>query len=192
MNETALLRRIRVLLLIFVIGLILSGVTAFPLGIEARGLDRFLHGGGWPVARHLPFLTSWIDQVSTGLTAAYARYPFIAYGTDWLAFAHLSIAVAFWGPYREPVRNIWVLKFGLIACAGIIPLALICAPLRHIPLWWTAVDSSFGVFGAIPLYLAFRLTRRLERFETSGAQPPAGTPIAAAVVREQFDGSVGR
>ncbi len=176
MNETALLRRIRVLLLIFVVGLILSGVTAFPLGVEARALDRFLHGPGWPAARHLPFLTSWIDRVSAGLTAAYARAPYLAYGTDWLAYGHLSIAVAFWGPYREPVRNVWVLKFGLIACAGIIPLALICAPLRDIPLWWIAVDSSFGVFGAIPLYLALRLTRRLEA-AASGA--PAGPGPAA-------------
>ncbi len=84
--------------------------------------------------------------------------------------------MAFWGPYREPVRNVWVLKFGLIACAGIIPLALICAPLRDIPLWWIAVDSSFGVFGAIPLYLALRLTRRLEA-AASGA--PAGPGPAA-------------
>lgn len=162
MDETETLRRIRLLLGLFVVGLILSGVTAFPLGIEARALDRFLHGPAWPLARHLPFLTTWIDRVSAGLTAAYARYPFIAYGTDWLAFGHLSIAVAFWGPYREPVRNVWVLKFGLIACAGVVPLALICAPLRGIPLWWIAVDSSFGVFGAVPLYAAYRLTRGLE------------------------------
>ena len=125
MDETATLRRIRVLLAVFVVGLILSGVTAFPLGIEARAAQRLLDGPGWPVARHLTFLTSWIDRVSTGLTATYARYPFIAYGTDWLAFGHLTIAVAFWGPYREPVRNIWVLKFGLIACAGVVPLALL-------------------------------------------------------------------
>ena len=162
MDETATLRRVRLLIAVFVVGLVLSGVTAFPLGIEARALDRFLHGPGWPAARHLSFLTGWIDQVSTGLTATYARYPYIAYGTDWLAFGHLTIAVAFWGPYREPVRNIWVLKFGLFACVGVVPLALICAPLRDIPLWWTAVDSSFGIFGAIPLYAAYRLTRGLE------------------------------
>ena len=177
MEETATLRRIRVLLALFVVGLILSGVTAFPLGIEARAVDRFLHGPGWPVARHLTFLTSWIDRVSSGLTVTYARYPFIAYGTDWLAFGHLTIAVAFWGPYREPVRNIWVMNFGLIACAGVIPLALICAPLRHIPLWWIAVDSSFGVFGAIPLYAAYRLTRRLE---DAARTTPAAPTVAAA------------
>ena len=161
MDETATLRRIRMLLALFVVGLILSGVTAFPLGIEARAVDRFLHGPGWPVARHLTFLTSWIDRVSAGLTVTYAKYPFIAYGTDWLAFGHLSIAVAFWGPLRDPVRNVWVLKFGLIACAGVVPLALVCAPLRDIPLWWIAVDSSFGVGGAVPLLWALRLTRRL-------------------------------
>lgn len=177
MNESAAQRKIRLLIALFVVGLVLSGATAFPLGIEARALDRFLHGPGWPVARHLPFLTTWIDRVSAGLTDAYSRYPFIAYGTDWLAFGHLTIAVSFWGPYRDPVRNIWVLKFGLIACAGIIPLALICAPLRDIPLWWTAVDSSFGVFGAIPLYAALRLTRRLE---TSSRSTLLETGVAPA------------
>ena len=175
MDETATLRRIRLLLAVFVVGLIISGVTAFPLGIEARAADRFLHGPGWPLARHLPFLTGWIDRVSGGLTATYDRYPFVAYGTDWLAFGHLTIAVAFWGPYREPVRNIWVLKFGLIACAGVVPLALICAPLRHIPLWWIAVDSSFGIFGAIPLYAAYRLARGLEDGGRAASAAPSVT-----------------
>ncbi|SCF41963.1 hypothetical protein [Micromonospora mirobrigensis] len=32
------------------------------------------------------------------------------YGTDWLAFAHLVLAVAFWGPLRDPVRNVWVVQ----------------------------------------------------------------------------------
>lgn len=184
MNETETLRRIRLLLGLFVVGLILSGVTAFPLGIEARALDRFLHGPGWPLARHLTWLTAWIDRVSVGLSAAYARYPFIAYGTDWLAFGHLSIAVAFWGPYREPVRNIWVLKFGLIACAGVVPLALICAPLRDIPLWWIAVDSSFGIFGAVPLYAAYRLTRGLELRQLREAQQQAGPQVSGISIAE--------
>jgi hypothetical protein len=156
------LRRIRFWIIVFVIGLVFSGVTAFPLGVEARALDRFLHGAAWPVARHLPGFTGWIDRASAGLTDVYARYPFVAYGTDWLAFAHLTIAVAFYGPYRDPVRNIWVVQFGLIACLGVVPLALICAPLRHLPLWWMPIDISFGVFGALPLLIVYRLTRRLE------------------------------
>lgn len=172
--EAAVIRRIRILVGLFVVGLVLSGVTAFPLGVEARALDRFLHGSAWPVARHLPFLVAWIDRASAGLTAAYARFPFLAYGTDWLAYGHLTIAAAFWGPYRDPVRNVWVLKFGLIACAGVIPLALICAPLRGVPLWWTPVDGSFGIFGALPVYAAYRLARGLE-----AAAAPAGAQFAA-------------
>lgn len=34
-------------------------------------------------------------------------------------------------------------------------------PLRGIPFWWSLVDMSFGVFGAIPLLLAYRLIRQL-------------------------------
>ena len=79
----------------------------------------------------------WIVRVRQGLDTADADYPFLLYGTDWLAFAHLVIAVAFYGPYRDPVRNIWVVEFGMIACAGIVPLALICGPIRGIPFWWT-------------------------------------------------------
>src|SRR4029079_19348442 len=94
-----------------------------------------------------------------GLRDTYARYPFIAYGTDWLALAHLVLAILFVGPYRDPVRNKWVIDFGLIACAAVIPLALICGPLRGIPLYWRLIDCSFGVFGAIPLLYCVHLTR---------------------------------
>lgn len=101
--------------------------------------------------------------VVSGLADTGHRYPFMSYGTDWLAFAHLVIAVAFWGPLRDPVRNVWVVQFGMIACAGIVPLALVCGPIRGIPPFWTAVDLSFGVFGVIPLALAYRHIRSLER-----------------------------
>lgn len=170
-QRSAVERRIRLSIVVFVVGLVVSGITAFPLGVEARTLDSFLHGDAWPMARHLPGFVDWIDYVSTGITSTYARYPFVAYGTDWLAFAHLTIAVAFWGPYRDPVRNIWVLRFGLIACGGVVPLALICAPLRGLPLWWTPIDISFGVFGAIPLLVALRLTRGLERMSNGATAP---------------------
>lgn len=76
----------------------------------------------------------WVERVNEGITATNARYPFLAYGRDWLAFAHLVIAMAFIGPYLDPVRNKWVITFGLIACGGVIPLALIAGPIRGIPL----------------------------------------------------------
>jgi hypothetical protein len=35
----------------------------------------------------------------------------------------------------------------MIACAGIVPLALICGHLRGIPFWWQLADMSFGIVG---------------------------------------------
>ncbi|RBL84536.1 hypothetical protein DDE05_23215, partial [Streptomyces cavourensis] len=76
------------------------------------------------------------------------------------------------------VRNIWVIEFGMIACAGIIPLALICGPIRGIPFWWSVIDMSFGVFGVIPLLIVRRMIKRLEVLErAASATPPA--PVAA-------------
>ena len=87
------------------------------------------------------------------------------------------IAVAFWGPLRDPVRNVWVVQFGMIACAAIVPLAVICGPIRGIPPWWTLIDISFGVLGIIPLLVAYRLIRRLER--ESALPSPQADPTAA-------------
>ncbi|MFE2430730.1 hypothetical protein ACFXJ5_28790 [Streptomyces sp. NPDC059373] len=163
-ERLALERRIRVLV-VFVVCLVLSGLTAFPLVHELRWVD----------AMNLPgALGDWIARVRVGLDATDAKYPFVLYGTDWLAFAHLVIAVAFYGVYRDPVRNIWVVEFGMIACVGIIPLALICGPIRGIPSWWTVIDMSFGVLGIIPLYALRRMIRRLE---LPASPATAGTPL---------------
>ena len=155
------LRAIRIWLVIFIVCLVISGLTAFPLETELRLAASILHAtvvGEW-----MPQLTEWIDRVRDALIVTNERYPFIAYGTDWLAFAHLVLAILFVGPYRDPVRNKWVLDFGLIACAAVIPLALIAGPLRGIPFGWRLIDCSFGLLGAIPLYLARRHALALER-----------------------------
>ena len=90
---------------------------------------------------------------ATGYAPAYSPHDrcYNAYGTDWLAFAHLVIAVAFVGPLRDPVKNVWVVEWGMIACLSVIPLALICGPIRGIPFCWQIIDCSFGVVGVIPL-----------------------------------------
>ena len=152
------MRTIRVCLAVFMLGLFVSGVTAFPLVHDVAwlaGVVRVVAPGSG--------LLAWVLRVNAGLDATAASYPFLAYGTDWLAFAHLVFAVAFVGPWRDPVRNKWVIEFGLIACAGILPLAIIAGAARGIPLWWRVGDCSFGVFGAIPLWIALRETRRMER-----------------------------
>ncbi|UQI45133.1 hypothetical protein M1P56_12625 [Streptomyces sp. HU2014] len=164
-GRSALKRRIRIWLIVFIVGLVLSGLTAFPLVTEVRWMEEVLGSGASPVPEHLPGLMEWVVRVREGLDATDAKYPFVLYGTDWLAFAHLVIAVAFYGPYRDPVRNIWVIEFGVIACAGIVPLALICGSVRGIPFYWQLVDMSFGVFGVIPLLVVRRLIKRLEAYE---------------------------
>jgi hypothetical protein len=157
----ATISRVRFWLILFVVGLLVSGVTAFPLESESRLLVNVLHGGWSPAPERLPALVHWLDRVHSGPADTNREYPFIAYGTDWLAFAHLVIAVAFWGPIKDPVRNIWVVQFGMIACVAVIPLALIAGSIRGIPWWWQLIDMSFGIFGIIPLLLAYREIRRL-------------------------------
>jgi hypothetical protein len=157
------LRRVRFWLAVFMAGLVVSGITAFPLQTEIGRLASLLRTGPLrPIAESTQLLP-WIERVNQGLSATNAQYPFLAYGTDWLAFAHLVIAIAFIGPYIDPVRNKWVITFGLIACAGVLPLALIAGPVRGIPLPWRMIDCSFGVLGCIPLLLCRHSIRALER-----------------------------
>jgi hypothetical protein len=157
------LHRIRFWLAIFIAGLVVSGVTAFPLQTEISQLASILHASWLRPIAEFTGLLSWVEHVKEALFATNARYPFLAYGTDWLAFAHLVIAVAFVGPYIDPVRNKWIITFGLIACAGVVPLALIAGHVRGIPLPWRFVDSSFGVLGAVPLLACRHSILALER-----------------------------
>ena len=152
---------IRAWLVFFIAALVVSGVTAFPLEAEVTLGSSILHAT--PAAEWFPWLVEWIDVVRYGLTDTYESYPWIAYGTDWLAFAHLVIAIAFIGPFRDPVRNVWVIQWGMIACVAVIPLALIAGTIRGLPWGWMLIDMSFGIFGIIPLIIVLRLTRRLER-----------------------------
>ena len=160
--------QIRAWVIFFIIGLAISGLTAFPLEAELRFVSTVLHATAAPT--FAPDLVEWIDRVRDALIDTNNRYPFMAYGTDWLAFAHVMIAIAFIGPLRDPVRNIWVIQFGMIACAGVIPLALIAGAVRGIPFYWQLIDMSFGVFGIIPLLIVYRLIRKLEREQTTAAE----------------------
>ena len=154
--QTKHFRRVRFWLAVFIAGLVLSGVTAFPLESELRWLVTFLHSGSLKSMAEATGLLPWIERVYLALSSTNARYPFLAYGTDWLAFAHLVLAAAFIGPYIDPVRNKWVITFGLIACAGVIPLALIAGVIRGIPLPWRLLDCSFGILGCVPLLICRR------------------------------------
>lgn len=157
MEVTALQKQIRVLLILFIIGLVLSGITAFPIETELK----IAHDAISKNALRND-LTNWLEQVYTGVHETNQKYPFIAYGTDWLAFAHIVIAIAFIGPLRDPVKNIWVIQFGIIACLAVFPLALIEGPFRGIPRFWQIIDCSFGITGGALLIVCWRKARKLE------------------------------
>src|SRR5437870_13113633 len=83
--------------------------------------------------------------------------------SDLLAFGHFVIAIAFIGPLRNPVKNIWVVEFGMIACVLVVPFALVMGGVRGIPFGWRLVDCSFGVFGIIPLWFCRQQIKHLTK-----------------------------
>ena len=167
MEPDQLERRIRWLLIFFIVGLVLSGVTAFPIEAELRWLTGVLGAGADARPGDYGGLMHWLLTVRDGVIETNRAYPFLAYGTDWLAFAHLAIAALFVGPLRDPVRNVWVVQWGMIACVAVVPLALVAGPVREIPFYWRLVDASFGVIGIVPLWLCLRYIRALERLRAT-------------------------
>jgi hypothetical protein len=162
LSASGLKLRFRVGLMLFIIGLIASGMTAFFLRPEVDWLASFLGVSPNADLASLRGLRYWIGFVREGLHHSYATYPFLAYGTDWLAFAHLAIAVFFIGPLCRPTEHDWALISGIIACAGVILLALICGPLRGIPPYWRLIDCSFGSFGVVPLLYCLVISQRIK------------------------------
>jgi hypothetical protein len=158
MNEEQLKKRIRIWIVLFIIGLALSGITAFPIETELAFLSG--HSSIFPAA-----MGHWINTIYDAVKNTNQKYPYLAYGTDWLAFGHLVIATTFIGPLKDPVKNIWVIQFGMIACVMVFPLAFIAGPIRGIPVYWRCIDCCFGVFGIIPLYVCYKNIRKLGRIQ---------------------------
>ncbi len=67
------------------------------------------------------------------------------------------------GAIRDPVHNIWIFAFGMIACVLVVPYAFVFGATRGIPIWWRLIDCSFGILGAIPLLYVLRVSRRIRR-----------------------------
>lgn len=147
------LYRIRICIGIVIFGLFLSGITAFPIETELLWLLTY--------SEYLPDLIyNWLNTVHQAIHESNQKYPFLSYGTDWLAFAHLVLAILFIGPFKDPVKNIWVIEFGMISCILILPLALIAGSIRGIPFYWRLIDCSFGVIGIIPLWFAYKMAKK--------------------------------
>jgi hypothetical protein len=164
-REVQLRRRIKALTWLFIIGLVLSGATAIPLGIELNWLVSWTGARQlveMPASTNAPAWALWLVKVQASLHEMTDTAPFVFYGTDWLAFGHFAIAIAFIGALRNPVRNRWLFDFGLIACVLVLPYALVFGAIRGIPFWWRLIDCSFGVFGFIPLWRCRKWAKELE------------------------------
>jgi len=163
MNREQILRgRIRSWTWVFIGGLVISGATAIPLVTELEWLTRWAGLENQTSATTASTLGRWLLTTREALHDTAAHHPLLFYGTDWLAFGHFVIAVAFIGALRDPVRNRWLFDFGLMACALVIPFALIFGAIRDIPCFWRLIDCSFGAFGAIPLWWCRRWSAELE------------------------------
>jgi hypothetical protein len=132
---------------LFIMVLFISGLTVLPAELELKtALAMVPQGSG---------VYKWLDKILDAYMSVAANKNFLLYGYDWLAFAHFVLAILFIGPYKDPVKNIWVIEFGMIASVLILPFAFIAGGIRGIPVWWRLVDCSFGVFGFLLLWYCY-------------------------------------
>ena len=151
-----IITKIRLVIGFMVFAIVISGITAFPVETELEWLlhHPYLIPG---------FAEEWLQNVHAALKETNQKYPMLAYGFDWLAFAHIVIAMAFIGPYRDPIKNEWVIDWAMLARLAVFPLAFIAGPIRQIPIFHIIIDCAFGFFGLIPLYICKRWIQQLKR-----------------------------
>lgn len=148
MTKIKRLKLVKRLILAFIVCLFISGLTAIPVEPQLEFLLNVLPQKG--------SFYYWIQKVLTAYQEVDKTAPFLLYGYDWLAFAHFVLAILFIGPYRNPLRNIWVIEFGLIACVLVIPYAFVAGYFRGISIGWRIIDCSFGVVGFGVLWVCYQ------------------------------------
>src|SRR3990172_9391582 len=84
LTEQQLKTRIKRWIVLFIVFLILSGITAFP--IETELFITVNHSSVFP-----PFIQIWLSTIYNAVKETNSDYPYLSYGTDWLAFAHIVI-----------------------------------------------------------------------------------------------------
>lgn len=135
----------------FIILLLLSGITAFPIRAEIKFLINNL--SAFP-----PFFQNWIMELANSIQQT---PDVMLYGTDWLAFAHIIIALFFVPVFIDPVKYKMNLQIGMLACVLVFPLAFICGSIRHIPFFHQLIDCSFGLIGITFLYFIHNCIKKL-------------------------------
>lgn len=128
----AVIRRVRRWTVFFIAGLVVSGATAIPVATELEAVVHVL-GEDLSAGGLIPDgIAAWLRTLRDGIRSTSNAAPFMFYGTDWLAFGHFVIAIAFLGALRDPLRNRWLYRFGMFACAAV-------------PLWafaWVAANGA--------------------------------------------------
>ena len=170
--SAVLLRRLRNWTWFLIFGLVVSGLTAIPIQAEFDWLAGWLgsdFGGGGLVPDRV---AKWLAHAYVGISVTSRSAPFVWYGTDWLAFGHLVIALAVAGALRDPVRNRWLYQFAMLACVAVVPWALFFGALRGLPLWWRLVDCTFGVVGFVPAWFCWGWSGTLEQLKAGATAAP--------------------
>ena len=151
MNKQRTLTYTRIWLILFSAALILAGTTAiFPR--EGLRLLSPLFLQGSILASIWPSMAQWLSPVQQGIEETYGKYPFLAYGYDWLAFGHYIISIPFIMAIRDTRQIPWVINYGIFACIAVLPFAIVFGAIREIPLFWRGVDTLFGIGGLIVLF----------------------------------------
>ena len=153
------IKQIKKIIVAFIILLAVSGITAIPIDLQLNLILKFIPQNN--------ILSNWLTKVLTAYETVKIQYPFLLYGYDWLAFAHIILAILFYGPYKDPVKNIWVIQFGLIACTLVLPLAFVAGYFRNIPFWWQLIDSCFGIIGFAVLWICYKKILLLQKSQES-------------------------
>jgi hypothetical protein len=169
MDKPRALALTRIWLATFSAALILSGLTAI-FAREGLLLLAPLFAEGGAIHSLWPSMAGWLSLVQRAVEETHARYPFLLYGYDWLAFGHFIISVPFIMALRDPVRHSWVITFGIAACVAVLPFAIVFGALRGIPAFWRVVDTLFGI-GGLAVLLILRRQIAAAQADRSAADP---------------------
>jgi hypothetical protein len=170
MNKLRPLALTRIWLAIFSAALILSGLTAIFAREGLRLLaPLFVEGGA--IHSLWPSMAGWLSLVHQGIEETQARYPFLLYGYDWLAFGHFIISIPFIMALRDPVRHSWVITYGIAACVAVLPFAVVFGGLRGIPMFWRVGDTLFGIGGLAVLLILRRQVAAAAQADRSAPKP---------------------
>ena len=161
MKTSHTLLHVRFWLVFFSMALIISGVTAIFAREGLQILSPFFAKGSI-LQVYWPDMAEWLSLVYQSIEETYDKYPFLAYGYDWLAFGHFIISIPFLMAVNDPRRYSWVVTYGIIACVSVIPFAIVFGAIRGIPVFWRIVDTLFGIGGLLVLLFLRKQLKTLD------------------------------